>query len=117
MYHIVEEKIKESVENGEFDDLIGKGKPLNLKEDLQGLSPEIRRAYKILKNAGYIPEQQDIKKDKLTFRDLYTYAAGKKYEQPYRQQNDFESLIKERNLKKTPSYRQYAKKIYQKLFF
>lgn len=38
MHRIVEDKIKEAIKNGEFDNLPGKGKPLNLKEDLQGLS-------------------------------------------------------------------------------
>jgi hypothetical protein len=33
MYIFVEERIKDSIYKGEFNDLPGKGKPLNLKDD------------------------------------------------------------------------------------
>ncbi|RKQ29063.1 DUF1992 domain-containing protein [Oceanobacillus halophilus] len=115
MYHFVEEKIKESIDNGEFDDLPGKGKPLHLKEELQGLSPEIRRAYKILKNAGYIPEEQEKKKRSLTFNDLYTFATGKTRKTESLQKKQLEELVKKRELQKNQTFRTYAQKIYKKL--
>lgn len=111
----MEERIKESIDNGEFDDLPGKGKPLNLKEELQGLSPEIRRAYKILKTAGYIPEEKD--KEKLTFHDLYNMATGKELKQKQLNHKEFHSLTKQRKWRNNQSLQHYAKKIYQKLFY
>lgn len=115
MHHIVEEKIKESIERGEFDHLPGKGEPLHLKEELQGLSPEIRRAYKILKTAGYIPE--DKQKDKLTFHDLYNMATGKvKDHHPY-DQEQWHSFVNEREWKRKPTLQKYVKQIYRKLFY
>lgn len=57
---IAERKIAEAVATGELDDLPGAGKPLALDDD--ALVPEdLRMAYRILKNAGYVPpELEDI---------------------------------------------------------
>jgi hypothetical protein len=55
----VEAAIRDSIEKGEFENLKGKGKPL----DLDGYfdAPEdIRLGYSIMKNAGYIPEEVDL---------------------------------------------------------
>jgi hypothetical protein len=53
---IAEKKITEALEKGEFDDLPGRGRPLDLQED--PLVPEdLRMAYRILRNAGYVPEE------------------------------------------------------------
>ncbi|QLK62775.1 DUF1992 domain-containing protein [Enterobacteriaceae bacterium Kacie_13] len=57
----VEKYIKDASENGEFDNLAGRGKPLVLDDD-SGVPEELRAAYRILKNAGYLPpELQDRK--------------------------------------------------------
>lgn len=53
---IAEQRISEAVARGELDNLPGSGQPLNLEEDL--LVPEdLRMAYRILKNAGYVPPE------------------------------------------------------------
>jgi hypothetical protein len=53
---IAERKIAEAVANGEFDDLPGEGQPLELDDD--SLVPEdLRLAYRILKNAGFVPPE------------------------------------------------------------
>ncbi len=58
---IAEQKIEEAQREGQFDNLPGTGKPLEL-EDLSHLPPELRVTYKILKNSGYVsPETQDRK--------------------------------------------------------
>lgn len=55
----VEEKIKESIAAGEFDNLPGKGKPLDL--DAYFAMPEhLRMGYSILKNAEVIPEEMEL---------------------------------------------------------
>jgi hypothetical protein len=56
LYKRVEEQIQEAMEKGEFDNLPGKGKPLNLEED-QHIAPELRMAYRMLKNANIPPEE------------------------------------------------------------
>ena len=53
---LAERRIAEAVANGELDDLPGAGAPLRLDDD--ALVPEeLRLAYRILKNAGYVPEE------------------------------------------------------------
>ena len=52
---IVESRIEEAQRAGAFDDLPGSGKPLDLDDDR--LVPEdVRAAYRLLKNAGYVPD-------------------------------------------------------------
>ena len=53
---LVEQKLLEAVSRGEFDDLPGAGRPLDL--DDEPLIPEdLRLAYRILKNAGFVPPE------------------------------------------------------------
>jgi DnaJ family protein C protein 28 len=47
-----EEQIRRAIEEGRFDNLPGKGKPLNLEEN-PFEAPEWRLAYHVLKNSGF----------------------------------------------------------------
>lgn len=60
MSSIIEEKIQEAIRKGEFDNLPGAGRPLQL-EDASGVPEELRTSYKLLKNAGMIPEEMQIR--------------------------------------------------------
>ena len=53
---IVEEKIREAIERGDFDNLDGMGKPLETEEPTR-IAPELRLAYKIMKNADLLPPE------------------------------------------------------------
>jgi hypothetical protein len=53
---LAERRIAEAVANGELDDLPGAGAPLQLDDDAL-IPEELRLAYRILKNAGYVPEE------------------------------------------------------------
>ena len=53
---IAERKIAEAVAAGELDDLPGAGKPLDLDDDSH-VPEDLRAAYRILKNAGYVPPE------------------------------------------------------------
>jgi len=56
---IAERRIREAQERGEFDDLPGAGAPLELDDD--ALVPEdLRAAYRVLKNAGFLPAELEI---------------------------------------------------------
>jgi hypothetical protein len=55
----VDEKIEEAIASGEFDNLPGKGKPLDL--DAYFATPEhLRMGYSILKSADIIPEEMEL---------------------------------------------------------
>ena len=58
---VAEQKIQETLQNGEFDRLPGAGKPLAM-EDLSYLPPEARMAYTILKNSGFVDTPQDMQR-------------------------------------------------------
>ncbi|MBL8258577.1 MAG: DUF1992 domain-containing protein [Candidatus Competibacteraceae bacterium] len=59
---IAEARIQEAIERGELRDLPGEGKPLQLDDD-SAVSEELRAAYRILKNAGYLPPELQLRKD------------------------------------------------------
>ena len=55
---IAEKKIAEAIARGELDDLPGAGKPLELDDDAN-VPEDLRVAYRILKNAGFVPPEVD----------------------------------------------------------
>jgi hypothetical protein len=56
---IVEAMIKEAMERGEFDNLPGKGKPIDLTEYFE-TPEEVRMANSILKAAGITPREMNL---------------------------------------------------------
>ena len=66
---VAEERIREAMEQGEFDHLPGAGKPLKLEDDAM-VPAELRVAYKILRNAGCVPPELELRKEIVTLRDL-----------------------------------------------
>ena len=56
----IDQQIREAQERGEFDNLPGKGKPLDLTPNPYAQEQEL--AYKILKDAGYAPEWIELDK-------------------------------------------------------
>lgn len=69
MAAIAESRITEAIERGDFDNLPGRGEPLNL-EDLSGVPEELRMAYKILKNAGCAPPELLDRKEAVNLLEL-----------------------------------------------
>ena len=64
-----EQKIQEAIQRGEFDDLPGAGKPLALDDD--PLIPEdLRVAYRILKNAGFVPPEVELHREVRSIEQL-----------------------------------------------
>jgi len=57
---LVEQRVAEAQARGEFDDLSGHGKPLQLEDDTM-VPEELRAAYRLLKNAGYLPPQLQLR--------------------------------------------------------
>lgn len=74
---IAEKRIAEAMDNGEFDNLPGAGKPLP-EEDLSHIPPELRMAYRILKNAGCLPPGVADRKEISQLSDLLENCADEK---------------------------------------
>jgi hypothetical protein len=66
---IVEERILKAQKKGDFENLIGSGKPLKLNENYY-IPEELRLAYKILKNADCLPPEIELKKEIKQTEDL-----------------------------------------------
>ena len=74
---IVEEKIRETQRNGEFDDLPGRGKPLYLEDDSH-IPEDLRIAYKVLKNADCLPPEILDKKEIHQMQELLASIPDEK---------------------------------------
>lgn len=59
---LIDKKIREGMEQGEFDDLPGKGKPVDTSEN-PFEDPEMRLAHRVLRNAGFAPSWIEERKD------------------------------------------------------
>ena len=59
---IAEDRIREAQENGAFDNLPGKGKPVDLR-DYFNTAPDMRMAHNLLKNAAVLPQEIELKKE------------------------------------------------------
>lgn len=70
MTSLAEEKIREAIVRGEMNDLPGKGKPLPPEDDLATVPEELRMGYRMLRNAGMLPEEMQLRKDMVTLEDL-----------------------------------------------
>lgn len=66
---VAEKRILEAMEKGDFDHLEGAGRPLEL-DDNSMVPPELRMAYRILKNAGYVPPELEARKEMKEVEDL-----------------------------------------------
>ena len=110
---IIEERILQAQRRGDFENLPGSGKPLEIEDD-RHIPEDLRLAYKILKNAGCIPPEIELKKEIHQTRDLL--AAMEDTAQKYRTLTRLNYLIQKLNcLRNTPVEREmpqlYAAKL------
>jgi hypothetical protein len=82
---IVEAIIKEAMERGEFDNLPGKGKPLDLTEYFE-TPEEVRLANSVLKNAGMTSREVDLLKEISELKQVLTAVLDEKKKQEIEQQ-------------------------------
>jgi hypothetical protein len=65
---LVEQKIREAMRAGEFDRLEGRGRPVDL--DAYFSTPEeLRAGYAVLKNAGVLPEEAQLRGEMNALRE------------------------------------------------
>jgi hypothetical protein len=70
---VVEERIKAAQQEGAFDNLPGKGKPLNLDDDAS-VPEDLRLTFKVLKNANCLPPEMELRKEFFNLRKLLSAA-------------------------------------------
>lgn len=66
---IAEQRIEEALRKGVFERLEFAGKPLP-PEPIDGVPAELRAAYRMLRGAGCLPEEMELKREVLRLRDL-----------------------------------------------
>ncbi|ANF96720.1 DnaJ family domain-containing protein [Paenibacillus bovis] len=116
---LADQMIEEAMQKGEFDDLPGKGKPLEL-EDLSHVPEELRAAYKIMKNANIMPEELTLRQEMLTLTDLITACQHDGERQELRKRLDEKTLrlnmlTAQNGWANNPSYGRYENKIRKRL--
>jgi hypothetical protein len=114
---IAERRILEAIREGAFDDLPGAGQPLELENDSH-VPEDLRVAYKILKNAGFVPEEVALRKEIVQAEDLLAGMEDTKAK--YRQLKKLNFLIMKLNmLRKTHTgmekTQHYEKKLVERL--
>jgi len=81
---IVEAMIKEAMERGEFDNLPGQGKPIDLTEYFE-TPEEVRLAHSMLKNAGITSREVDLLKEIAELKQLHGAVLDEKKKQEIEQ--------------------------------
>lgn len=66
---IAERRIQEAIANGDFEHLPGAGRPIDEEQDTW-VPEDLRMAYRILKNAGCIPPELELRNEIATMKDL-----------------------------------------------
>ncbi|MBS4198358.1 DUF1992 domain-containing protein [Bacillus sp. FJAT-49732] len=116
-----EERIRKAYEEGEFDNLPGRGKPLP-KDSLAGIPDELKMAYRLMKNAGYSPDEMDVKKEIMTIEDLIRKTENDMEKEGLKRELNekilqYNSLLAKKRIKTNSSvFKQYESKIEKKFF-
>ncbi|WP_281974898.1 DUF1992 domain-containing protein [Halobacillus litoralis] len=119
--HLIEEKIKKSIQRGEFDDLPGKGRPLP-KDEFAYLPQELRNSYRILKNANMLPEEMVVKKEILELEELLHEVKDPQLSMYYKKELKekklrYDMMMEKRKSSESGAYRQYENKIHRRFGF
>lgn len=114
---IVEKRIQEALDRGDFDNLPGKGKPIPLEDDSM-IPDDLRLAHKILKNAGCLPPELEICKEIRQMEDLLMDTPDEKERYKLIKKINFQILKLNMAGKKSPLLEKqelYYKKVIDKL--
>ncbi|MFQ3543973.1 DUF1992 domain-containing protein [Halobacillus rhizosphaerae] len=117
--NIIEEKIKQSIARGDFENLPGKGKPLP-KDELAYVPDEMRNSYRILKNAHMLPEEMQLKKEIVEIEDLLACSNDPEQSAYYKRELSEKRLrfnIMMEKRKSSQAFKQYSSKIHRQLGF
>jgi len=113
---IAERRIIEAIKNGEFDNLLNRGKPIDLDEDCF-VPQELRMAYRILKNSGCLPSELELRNEIISLRSMINSLDNDTERMKKIRELNF-NLLKFNELRKKPfdieDFPEYREKIYNK---
>ena len=106
---LAERRIQEAMRQGQFENLPGKGKPLKFEDDSM-VPDDLKMAYKILRNAGFIPPELQAEKEIKQAMDLLEGLQDEKLR--YRQVRKLNVLITKMNMMRKRPVNLEADQIY-----
>ena len=110
---IAERRIIEAIREGAFVGLPGEGQPLKLEDDSH-IPEDLRIAYKILKNAGFVPPEVAVRKEIANAEDIL--AGMEDTRAKYRQLKKLNFLIMKLNvLRRIPTSLEKTQRYEKKL--
>lgn len=117
---MAEENIKKAIEDGQLDNLPGKGKPLKL-ENLDHVPEELRSSYHMMKNSGYLPEEVKVNKELVSLRELMKAAKSDSEKEDIKKritekEIQYELMLEKRKMSQSSAFKRYSGKISNKLF-
>jgi hypothetical protein len=99
---VAEKIILDAMENGEFDNIEGKGKPIKYDDDSM-VPPDLRMGYKILKNSGHLPPELEQEREIKNIKDLLAGCTDER--ERYRQMQKLNYMVMKANMmRKKPVY-------------
>ncbi len=114
---LAEQRIQEAQRKGEFENLAGKGKPLELA-DYSTLPEDLRMAYHVLKNANVLPPEAELLKDIHILEDLLKHVEDEGEKKALAKSLQWKvirlDMLKRRSMELN-STRSYSRKIIAKL--
>ena len=117
LHTLAERRILEAIKEGVLDDLSLHGQPIR-REDFSGVPEDLRMGYKILKNAGYLPEELQVKKEILTLKDMLSACTSPEEKEDFKRKLSlrrlqFDILMEKRG--SSLAIREYQSKLEAKL--
>lgn len=106
----VEEIIQEAIARGEFDNLPGAGKPLDM-DAYFALPEEDRLAYTALKNAGYVPEEVGVLREIKLLKEQLELAQDDERKRALHKKIDEKTLRFNLMMEQRQSARRKARKL------
>ncbi|NOJ72164.1 DUF1992 domain-containing protein [Paenibacillus alvei] len=118
---MAEQKIQEAMKEGAFDQLPGKGRPLDLK-DLTHVPEELRPAYLMMQNAGLLPEPIYLGREIVRLEELLAACdpedkqrIGDTRKQLNERKLRLHMMMEERGWTVMPAFAQYESQIVSKV--
>jgi hypothetical protein len=115
--HLAEQKIREAISRGELDNLALRGQPIQA-EDYSDVPEELRLGFKILKNAGFLPEELELRRELATLQDLLDACRdpeeGARLRRRLSQKQLHYNVLMEKS-RRNPAFHRYAGRIAARL--
>ncbi|WP_312046459.1 DUF1992 domain-containing protein [Erwinia sp.] len=114
---LVEQHISEAQKNGEFDNLPGSGKKLTLDDD-RHVPVELRAAYRLLKNSGYLPPELEMRREAVELHELLAGIdpADERYSHFAKHLTLLESKLRQAGMDTDFLRKEYGERLQERLF-